>query len=75
MFDMNDPDNKKAFITGLVVGDELNREQEQRRNAERRNAERGSSADPAGEGSFIGAVIGVLISAIVIVVAYVVLMR
>ena len=64
---MKAPDNRKAFITGLVVGEEMDRDRKSKRNEPR--------PAPDGDGSVIGALIGILISAIVIVGAYVVLMR
>ncbi len=65
MFDLKDPNNKKAFLTGYVVGDSLKKEKRQHE----------PQPDLSDDGSAIGYLIGILISAIVIVVAYVVLMR
>ena len=62
MFDMKDPDNKKAFITGFAVGEEMKDRQKK-------------SAAPSGGGggdfSLLGWVIGILISAAVIIGMYI----
>ena len=63
MFDMKDPDNQKAFLTGVVLGESLK---------EREKPARSDSG--GGGGSAIGYLIGIVLSVVIIVAAYIVLM-
>ncbi len=65
MFDMNDPDNRKALMTGLIIGESLNES--------RKDGSGKSSPDEVG-GSPFWYLVGILLSVIIIVVAYIVLM-
>ena len=64
-FDMNDPDNKKAFITGLVVGEELKKSEQKKKPASQPQ----SSGDPGA--SLLGTLIGIIIVVIMVVLAFI----
>ena len=64
MFDLNDPNNKKAFLTGVVVGEQMNKHDDRKTNPA-----------PESGGSFLWTLVGYGLALAVVVILYIVLMN